>query len=377
MLVDQKTIYSSEDLANLDFGFEPSIIIAFVSPTYPDLQESLTRLKLLYPNTSITGCSTSGEIQDINVLDNSLIMNAIQFESTIHKVVTENIDDHDNSYHLGASLFKQIDALDLTHVLIFSDGLQVNGADLVKGLRDNSDRYIPMTGGLAGDGNNFKSTFVITNDQFNEGQVVAIGLYGKKLNVSYSSKGGWDSFGLERTVTKSEKNILFELDGKPALELYKSYLGEKAKDLPGSGLLFPLSLRTTRDQRPVVRTILGVNEDDSSLTFAGNIPEGSTVRLMKANIDRLINGAEDSAIETKNSDVQEADFALLISCVGRRLVLKQMVEEEIEAVRDVLGKKPVISGFYSYGELAPFQEFTPCELHNQTMTITTFSESSI
>ena len=374
MLVKQKIAQIKSDLLNLDFGFEPSLIIMFVSPGYEDLQESLNQIKLAYPNTCLAGCSTSGEIQDVNVFDNSMILNAIKLEASHHKIRSQNIEHHHNSFDVGLSLFEELEAPDLKHVLILSDGLKINGADLVNGLKKNSNGSISMTGGLAGDGDKFESTFVIKNNHIRTGEVLGIGLYGDNINVSFSSKAGWDSFGLERKVTRSKENILYELDGEPALELYKSYLGEKAKDLPSSGLLFPLSLRTTENQKPVIRTILGINEDESSLTFAGNIPEGSYARLMKANIDRIINGAEDSAVELKNNQTQ-SDFALLISCVGRRLILKQLVEEEIEAVRDVLGEKPVISGFYSYGELAPFDKFTPCELHNQTMTITSFSET--
>ncbi|NNK29001.1 MAG: hypothetical protein HKP06_12270, partial [Flavobacteriaceae bacterium] len=261
----------------------------------------------------------------------------------------------------------------LSHSFILSDGLNVNGADLVSGLKSVITNT-SITGGLAGDAGAFKETFVIDGGEMKDKTVVGVGFYGDQLKVGHSSKGGWDSFGIERLVTKSEKNILYELDGKPALELYKSFLGEEAANLPSSGLLFPLSMRLNESSKPLVRTILGINEEDQSLTFAGNINQGSYVRLMKANVDRLINGAENSAILAAESIQEEAELAILISCVGRRLVLKQLIEEEVEAVRFVLGHKPKITGFYSYGEIAPHGEFSSCELHNQTMTITTLSE---
>jgi hypothetical protein len=233
---------------------------------------------------------------------------------------------------------------------------------------------ISITGGLAADGSNFNKTFVINDGEIVDKTIVGLGFYGEGLKVGYSSKGGWDSFGIERLVTKSDKNVLYELDGFPALKIYKSFLGEEANNLPSSGLLFPLSLRIDESSIPVVRTILAINEADQSLTFAGNIAQGAYVRLMKANVDRLIKGAEDSAIGAGKELKDSPELVILISCVGRRLVLKQMIEEEIEVVREVLGSKPSITGFYSYGEIAPFDEFSPCELHNQTMTITTLSE---
>lgn len=374
MKVFQKAITGLDQLDELDFGFVPDLIMLFVSPEFLEIEQLVQSLNKDYPTSSITGCSTSGEISDVNVYDNSVSLNAIKFDSTSVSIVSVSLSDYDSSYEVGKNVSDSLASEDLKHILIFSDGIKVNGAELVRGLTQNTDTKISITGGLAGDGDRFGRTFTILNGEIDEGRILGIGLYGKNLKVGYSSKGGWDSFGLERLVTRATTNILYELDGKPALDTYKSFLGDKANDLPGSGLLFPISLRTGEDQKPVVRTILGVNEAEKSLTFAGDIPEGSYVRMMKANVDRLINGAEDSAVDCMEVLGKDAEFALLISCVGRRLVLKQIVEEEVEVVREVLGEKPVITGFYSYGELAPFGKFNPCQLHNQTMTITTFSE---
>ncbi len=246
---------------------------------------------------------------------------------------------------------------------------------LVKGIADELPANVTLTGGLAGDGPNFTKTVIVEPDgTVATESIAAIGFYGESLQIGFGSRGGWDSFGLDRLVTKSKENVLYEIDGQPALDLYKSFLGDRAKDLPSSGLLFPLSMRDSEDRAPVVRTILGISEEDKSLTFAGDIPQGSFVRLMKANTDRLINGAEEAAVAAKNGDKESPEFALLVSCVGRKLVLKQIVEEEVESVSDVLDK-PFITGFYSYGEIAPFNQNVQCELHNQTMTITTFRES--
>ena len=112
------------------------------------------------------------------------------------------------------------------------------------------------------------------------------------------------------------------------------------------------------------------------MTFAGDVPEGHYARLMKANFDRLVDGSTGAAkisLETLGSSPPE--LAILISCVGRKMVLRQRIEEEVEGVREVLGPSPVLAGFYSYGEIAPPSRCARCELHNQTMTITTLSES--
>lgn len=370
----QKSISNEFDLRSMDIGFNPNLILVFISPGYNDKQKLVDVISQKYPDAIITGCSTSGEISNTTVDDDTAIINALSFEKTTLKLAAVHIDKVDNSYQAGIELINSLASSKLNHVLVFSDGLHVNGDELVSGLTSKYKSELGITGGFAGDGPDFNNTFVIKNGEILDNTIIAIGLYGNNLNVSYSSRGGWDSFGIERLITKSEGTELFEIDGLPALELYKSFLGEKAKELPGSGLLFPLSLRKNEDEQPLVRTILSINEENQSLVFAGNVPQGSYIRLMKANIDRLINGAEESAKLTKAQQVQDPDFAMLVSCVGRRLVLKQLVEEEVEAVREVLGEKPVMTGFYSYGEMAPFGKGDVCKLHNQTMTITTFSE---
>ncbi len=375
MEIYQNQYTTKNHLKELTIDFSPDVFFLFISPSFQNPKDFVKQLYQQHPDSLIIGCSTSGEIRGNEVLDGTVVLTAVKFDKTKLKLVHTDLDDHDmDSYKTGKTISETLVKEKLRHIFVLSDGLEVNGAELVSGLYDNLDKSVSITGGLAGDGADFKETFVVYNGEIASKKVVALGLYGDDLKIGFASKGGWDSFGLERLVTKSDKNILYELDRKPALELYKSYLGDKAKDLPGSGLLFPLSMRDKNQGTPVVRTILGINEENNSLTFAGNIPKGSYVRLMKANVDRLIDGAEQSATTCKKNNEGDAKLAFLISCVGRRLVLKQLVEEEVEAVNEQLGEDIYSTGFYSYGEIAPFDKFSPCELHNQTMTITTFAE---
>lgn len=356
--------------------FHPDLLMIFGSREALLETTIIQELRKKYPDAIITGCSTSGEIYDANVYNDSITVTAVKFKSTKISYQEVIISDYKNSHQAGLELIQQMDHSGLKHVFVLSEGLQVNGTDLVSGIISGLPDGVNVTGGLAGDGVQFDKTVVVSN----EGKVIcglisAIGFYGDDILVGYGSLGGWDSFGIERSVTKSDGNILYEIDNLPALQLYKSFLGDRAKDLPASGLLFPLSLRTSVGADPVVRTILAVDEKNQSLTFAGDIPEGSFVKLMKANFDRLINGAENAAeVSIKPLNGSETQLAILISCVGRKLVLKQIVEEEVEAVKEVLGKNTTITGFYSYGEMAPFLKGTSCQLHNQTMTITTFYE---
>lgn len=355
--------------------FLPQVVLIFGSRQALSDKERLNDVRKKYPSAQLMGCSTSGEILGTSVLDDSLAVTAIHFEKSFVKSSFLEIDTPSDSYAAAEKLASSLLDETLRHVFILSDGLNVNGTELVRGFRKALPETISLTGGLAGDGSDFTTTCVIDADGVpRSNRISAIGLYGSELEIGYGSFGGWDSFGIDRKITRSKENVLFEIDGTPALELYKSFLGEKASELPGSGLLFPLSLRTESDQMPVVRTILAVNEEDQSITFAGDMPNGGFVKFMKANIDRLINGAIKAAEISMQSESRSPELAILISCVGRKLVLKQLVEEEVEAARDILGKDTVITGFYSYGEISPFSNGAQCELHNQTMTITTFSE---
>lgn len=333
-----------------------------------------TSLKQRYPQAQVLGCSTAGEILETQVTDDGIVATAIEFEQTRVQGDAIHLKDGESSFDAGARLAQAFDPTDLVHLFVLSDGLKVNGSDLIRGLQSQLPDRVTLTGGLSGDGARFSETWVISGESIAQGQVAAIGLYGDRLQVGYASLGGWSPFGPKRVVTKSQGNILSELDGQSALELYKKYLGDHATGLPATGLLFPLNLYDGTGDRAVVRTILAVDEDAQTLTFAGDVPEGSIVQLMQSNFDRLVDGAIAAAEVSLTATDHRPELAILISCVGRKLVLKQRIEEEVEGIRDVLGDSTILTGFYSYGEIAPAEPGEICRLHNQTMTITTFLE---
>jgi hypothetical protein len=334
----------------------------------------ISEVKSAYPNAQLCGCSTAGEIYGTTVSDNSLTTTALIFEKTNVKCADIQFDTGASSFEIATKLAEKIDKTDLAHIFVLSDGLAVNGSELVRGLISKLPPNVKITGGLAGDGVNFKQTMVLSGKTANSNKVAAIAFYGKNIKIGYGSVGGWDTFGPQRIITRSTGNILYEMDGRSALALYKEYLGEHAKGLPATGLLFPLSIKDSNNNI-LVRTILSVDEQQQSLTFAGDVPQGAQARLMKANFDRLIDGATEAARNAlKITRPAQTELAVLISCVGRKLILKQRVEEEIEGIQELLGQNAILTGFYSYGEIAPTGINADCSLHNQTMTITTFSE---
>jgi len=321
--------------------------------------------------------STSGDITSESVDDESITITAIEFEKSSFVIKTTDVLNDNNlidSHKIGKELLQQLPQKDLKYVFIVSDGRFINGSQLAVGLNASSADNVLITGALCGDGSRFEKTLASYNEKPKEGEIVAIGFYGETLEVSFATNGGWTPFGPERIVTKSDANILYELDGKPALDLYKKYLGDKSNELPGAALLYPLKVKSTDTRKSIVRTILNINEVENSMILAGDILEGAKVQLMMTNVDSIVNAAEIGAKQALENRIKKPDLAILISCIGRKLVLDQRVEEEVEEVMEVIGKETAICGFYSYGEIAPFKGEMNCQLHNQTMAITLISE---
>jgi hypothetical protein len=373
-LYKSEKIESSNDLEGLD-KLKCQLVFGFGNKELLLNKNMYLQLRKTFPVANIALCSTAGEIFNYEVLDDSLSIMAIEFNNTSIHSASVNISSYDSSYDAGADLISKIDQMDLKYIFILSDGGKVNGSELVRGIESVVQHKIPVTGGLAGDGIRFLSTLVGLNEQPESGNIVAIGFYGNSIKISHGSMGGWEMFGPEKTITRSVSNELFEINNVNALDLYKQYLGKYAEELPGSALLFPLSIKLPGVNDPIVRTILSVNNESKSMIFAGDLPEGAKVRFMKANFDKLIDAASDAAQKSLVQFKSEPPkLSILISCVGRKLILGDRVDEEVEAVKNVFGETTVISGFYSYGEISPLNINTKCELHNQTITITSFDE---
>lgn len=351
--------------------------LVFVFGNRMELQKEtvIEAVRKEFPYEHLVFGSTSGEIIGSNVFDNSVVVTAIEFEKSTFEIRTENIfNHHKDAKQLGESLYNALPKENLRHLFVLSEGSFVNGSSLIEGLEKNIENAIPISGGMCGDDAKFEKTLASYKENPKEGEVVLIGFYGDTLEISFASFGGWTSFGPERIITKSEANILYEIDGQPALDLYKKYLGDKAKELPQASLLYPLNVTPEGKKEPVVRTILGIDNEKQSMTLAGDVPENSKVQLMMASVDAIAEGANEAAKRAMENRKSAPQIALLVSCVGRKLVMNQRVEEEIERVQEVVGNHTAITGFYSYGEMAPFANNTFCDLHNQTMTLTLISE---
>lgn len=302
-----------------------------------------------------------------------MVASAVHFEKSRVAVHSVDFQENDDVKEISMELVQKLPQEDLKHIFLISDGLNINGSELVKGVNAVLSG-VSVTGGMAGDGARFQETWVLCDDAAKQNRISVVGFYGDALHISSGCFAGWSEFGTDREITKSIGNVLYEIDGEPALDLYKRYLGEYASDLPNSGLRFPLSIKEKEGDPEVIRTLLGVNEEEKSITFAGDVPTGFTARLMKPDIDVLIDGAGEAAKDIEIYNDKRA-LGLVVSCVGRKIVMDQLVDEELESIGDILGENVQLIGFYSYGEIAPFvQNRLHCELHNQTMTLTVIYE---
>jgi hypothetical protein len=351
---------------------DAQLVLAFGIRELLEKPEVYQSLRARFPTAHIVTTSTSGNLVDQSMDDSGVICTALELEKSTLRVVSANLaESSEDLATLSGRLTDELLADGLKHIFILSDGGMVNGSVLIGAINAKLPAGATVSGGLAGDGTAFVKTVVGLDAPPTSGTIVAIGFYGDALQVGIGSAGGWTSFGPERIVTKSVGNCLHELDGKPALQLYKTYLGDQAAGLPASALRYPLSVTVPGSAGPVVRTILSIDDETQRMTFAGDIPEGSKAQLMRASYEDLIDGAQDAAMQAGHG---KAELVLCVSCVGRRIVLGQRTEEELECVRAVFGEGPVVCGFYSYGELARSGPDEDCQLQNQTMTITRLCE---
>lgn len=366
---EKEVIFSSPEFS----AKKADLVFAFGEREFLESSLPYYKLKDLYPNSQIVICSTSGQISNSSLVESKMVSTAIEFEKSTIKITEFDLTINNDIQELGQIVKKELLNKDLKAIVVLSEGSFVNGTELVTELGKQTNNSIPVFGGLAGDNIKFEKTLVGLNEDASEGKVVVIGFYGNEINFSSGCKGGWSDFGPEREVTLSEKNVLYKIGERFALDIYKEYLGKYADDLPGSALYFPLSMKESKEATSVVRTILSIDEKTKSMTFAGNIPQGSYVRLMKGNFDKLIDASYNAASESFSKHPKQPELALIVSCVGRKVVLGNRVEEEFEAVKEVSGNT-LLCGFYSYGEISPVSNHTSCELHNQTMAILTISE---
>ncbi len=369
----RKKSFSQEMLKPI-LDLQPTVVIAFANIEWASDDLLLKELKRHMPGVEIVGCSTAGEISNDGLFEKSMVLTAIRFEANTSKIriMIEKVspDQKQSGRNLGQKLADN----SLRGLFLFAPGVTVQGSALLHGVKETIGPDALLLGGLAGDSGKFVKTAVFYNDQSYSDHCVGLGFYGDQIDFHHSSQAGFRSFGGVRQITKADDHIVHEIDGQPALKVYKESLGKHAEELPSTGLMFPLALLNNQlSETGLIRAVLGVNDADQSIHLAGDVASGTFFKLMRAENQSLIGGAQGAA-EKLNKNATSNSIGFLISCVARRMVMGDAVEDEIDAAIAEIKDCQNISGFYAYGEFGPFFSLVDCQLHNQTMTVNLISE---
>ena len=376
MQVDQFIVAANQisySQKNITSPEQVSFILVFTSRSNMESAEWLKVVQKQYPEADVISCSTSGEVYFSELTHEAITGMAVSLEKTHFAIHSAKLAEQEGSFELGKSLANQFSTKDLKHVLLFGDGWLVNGSDLVQGMYASLGKEVSISGGLAGDGANFSKTLVGLNDDIDQRMAVAIGFYGDALKVGFGGHGGWSELGEAYEVTESEGREILKLGNEHSLPLYKQFLGDDADGLPGSALLYPVAVWLPGAEDYVVRTVFNTDEFDQSITLGEPTPQGARLQFMRARFDDLLNGVKGAAEEALTHLGEQPEMALMVSCIGRKLLFNQQIDQEIEETHQILGPQTPIGGFYSYGEICPVQKDLAA-LHHQMLTLTVFAE---
>lgn len=366
----------------------PSFGFVFSSVAF-DQQEMLRGVQSSAAGVTFIGCSTAGEITTAGSLpDSSVVVMVISSDSTLSFTPGIGMGIKHGEFTAGVSLADSILARaggsPLRGCIMLPDGLAGNGAEIVRGMLSVLGKHFPLVGGSAGDDYRFKETYQYWNGEVHTGDAVGVGLSGT-FAFGVGVKHGWGVLGLPAKVTRSESNVIHEIDGKPAMALYEKYFGDKAKDLRNETLAqlavsYPLGLKVEGSEEYLIRDPLSVDEH-GSITCAAEVPQGADVRIMmgtrKTAIDMARHAAE-QALAALEGKTPKAIF--IFNCIARKKLLGEDRGLEITAIQGVLGKDVPLIGLYTYGEQAPLdgvvQNMERCNsvFHNETVVIYVIGE---
>ncbi|MCK5332388.1 FIST C-terminal domain-containing protein [Candidatus Parcubacteria bacterium] len=361
----------------------PKLLIVFSSSGY-DQQEMLSAIREVSGDIPLIGCSSSGEIIGSGPLSKSVAIMAIESDS-MNCVVAEGESIKPNPKEAGIKmankLVEQTEGASIDSVIMLIDVLTGNGADAVRGVNSVLGKDTLIVGGAAGDDFSFKETFVYLNDKVLPSSIVGAGFYGDNI-MTVGVRHGWVPIGNPMKVTKSQGAIIEEIDGKPALSIYEDYFGEEeAKSLKNEALAkmaltYPLGMTTADNDELLLRAPISA-DDNGAITCAAEVPEGSEVRLMIGSKDEAIAAAKEAAKNAlENLNGKKPAGVIVFNCIARQKLFSRHAKDEIDAIKEVLGKDIPVIGFYTYGEIAPINGKNDiiCRFHNETAVITVIGE---
>ncbi|QDT05737.1 FIST N domain protein [Rubripirellula lacrimiformis] len=350
-----------------------TLVLVFAACEFCTDQDPLLEIQNAYPNSAVAGCGTRGQVFEGDLQTQSISVGIIRFRSTTIKTAFAPVESFDQSRQAGVKLAEGIADPLLSGVLLFADGLLTEATDLVRGIQEVLPPNIPIAGGMASD-HSLEHTWVYQQGQAVHGMACAIGLIGDKVEMACATGGGWKLIGEERTATRTSHKTIFEIDGRPALDVYKEHIGPEAiAGLPQSVIRFPIALKM--DLHEVVRDVMGFDEETGAMHLAGDAPQGIGIQFMTTTPEEILDGV-DEAVERllmQTLGVNADALCVCISCSGRGEILGDQTSEEPRLLQELLGKDVKQVGMYAFGEISTTTSGYP-QNHNQTMTVAIIRE---
>lgn len=354
---------------------DPDIVFYFTTNDIANRLDIWRIMQQQYPNAILCGCSSSAPICNADLYENAVTGMALHFEKTRLRTWQSSCPQQSDSHAAGKAMVDALLADDLAHIFVIADGLSIHGSQFLSGANCSLPEGVCISGGLASDNFEFKETLSGIDKAPAPHQICAIAFYGDAIRVGCSAESGWEKFGPKRTITRSHGNVIYELDNKPAYSLYKDYLGpEYAGQLPGSGLRFPLGIQENEESDLIIRSIDGILEQDKALHFNGDIPTGYISWFMSGQLETFAAGASKAATQARASVPDVPQAALLVSCLGRQLIMGASVIYELDAINEVLTDAVPVAGFHSAGEFSQEKQSCRSIFQTQTMTVTLLAE---
>lgn len=363
---DILTLHQGNALSDADLVFVFGSVGILETPNFYSV------LKDSFPNAHICGASCGSSILSESLVSDQCTILAIQFKAAQVRNLKVKISDRHDVDGVIHEIHKHFPLNNLKGLCILVDGFAINSGGLISNLTKKFPS-VPIFGGLASDGDAMITSCVMNNGIGEKGIISVSGFYGESLSISTALAGGWQRFGPERLITKSHDNILEEIDGKKAVQLYKEHLQKEHLNLPHDGLMLPLSVYPKdHPELGKTRSVIGITDDEKALVFAGDVPKGHQARFMTSSIQSLCRGAEEAVATLKpNGD----GFAIAFSCIGHHMFLSSMTEDELDVLTGCLGPNIPLVGFYSNGEICPIGGKHESALHNQTTAIALITEA--
>ncbi len=354
-----------------ELGSVPEQVLLFVSSRLDPTEVLAGFTSRLPANVQIAGCSSFAEINSEEGLDQSVTAMGITGLSCTTLKVDSMMPD---SRQAGRSIGAQAKELEASLLITFPDGMQGNTAEYIRGIQDILGAEFPIVGGVAAEHLAFQRTNEFYNREVLTGGAVAVAIRGA-VTLGTSARSGFQPVGGLRTITKVEgQHLILELDGQPALRIYKDFLGDTPANPQMVGIQFPLLLvfdvagshMTSDDRVHVVRVVRSLDEEKGGLLLGGEVAVGMQVHLTRTVKDDLLRGAVE-AVEEACKKVPRPDVAFIFGCAGRKLLLGPHYQQEMAGAFARLGREVPKVGFYTYGELSPVHNVTI--YHDETFTI--------